>query len=459
MFTGSNSSDTAMEDVDDVERRIVISEKHGNNGSDREEPIILKEEEEAGYQATAPAPVGNAPPDGGLRAWLVVVGAWCTSFCSFGWINSVGVFQDYYEATILKDYSTSTVSWIPSLQIFFMMALGPIIGLIYDKYGPRWLIIGGTFLHVFGLMMTSISHDYYQILLSQGVCSAIGVSAIFQPALNSIATWFTTKRGAAYGILATGSSLGGVIFPIMVSRLIDEVGFGWSMRISAFLILALLIIAIITVKTHNPPKFQPITVKRMVTPFTEFQFFCLSMGLLLFTFGLYTPINYISVEAAEAGMDPNLVLYLIPILNAGSLFGRIFSGYAGDKWGRYNVFIGVCYMAGIFVLGLWIPASTTAARIAFATLFGFFSGAYVALIAALVVQVSPPTEIGFRTGLVFLASSIGGLTTNPISGAILEKPIGWLGPKIFAGVFCIAGTTFVLAARIHKTGWKLRTVF
>ena len=91
------------------------------------------------------------------------------------------MFQDYYEATILKEYSASTVSWIPSLQIFFMMALGPVIGLIYDKYGPRWLIIGGTFLHVFGLMMTSISTEYYQILLSQGVCSAIGVSAIFQP--------------------------------------------------------------------------------------------------------------------------------------------------------------------------------------------------------------------------------------------------------------------------------------
>ncbi|PTB63200.1 MFS general substrate transporter [Trichoderma citrinoviride] len=419
----------------------------------------MTKEEGVGYQAAAPAPVGNGPPNGGLRAWLVVLGAWCTSFCSFGWINSVGVFQDYYEATILKEYSASTVSWIPSLQIFFMMALGPVIGLIYDKYGPRWLIIGGTFLHVFGLMMTSISTEYYQLLLSQGVCSAIGVSAIFQPALNSIATWFTTKRGAAYGLLATGSSLGGVIFPIMVSRLIDEVGFGWSMRISAFLILVLLIVAIITVETHNPPKFQPITLKRMLTPFTEFQFFCLSVGLLLFTFGQYVPIDYISVEAAEAGMDPNLVQYLIPILNAGSLFGRVFSGLAGDKWGRYNIFVSVCYLAGIFILGLWIPAATTGARIAFATLYGFFSGAYVALIAALVVQISHPAEIGFRTGLIFLASSVGGLTANPISGAILEEPIGWVGPKVFAGVFCIVGTTFVLAARIHRTGWKLRVVF
>lgn len=37
---------------------------------------------------SAPAWGSNDAPDGGLTAWLVVLGAWCTSFCSFGWINS-----------------------------------------------------------------------------------------------------------------------------------------------------------------------------------------------------------------------------------------------------------------------------------------------------------------------------------------------------------------------------------
>jgi MFS family permease len=142
-----------------------------------------------------------------------------------------------------------------------------------------------------------------------------------------------------------------------------------------------------------------------------------------------------------------------------SLFGRIFSGFAGDRFGRYNIFITVCYLAGIFVLALWIPADTTGARVAFAAIFGFFSGAYVALIAALVVQISPPSEMGFRMGLSFFVLSFGGLATNPISGAILERPIGWLGPKLFSGIFCLAGTTFVLVARIHQTGWKLKAVF
>lgn len=55
------------------------------------------------------------------------------------------------------------------------------MGKIYDRSGPRYLILVGSVLHVFGLMMASIATEYYQILLSQGVCSAIGVSMIFQP--------------------------------------------------------------------------------------------------------------------------------------------------------------------------------------------------------------------------------------------------------------------------------------
>ena len=91
------------------------------------------------------------------------------------------------------------------------------IGKLYDNYGPRWLLVVGTFLEVFGLMMLSLSTEYYQILLSQGVCTAIGASTIFYPAMSSITTWFFKKRGAAFGIIAAGSSLGGVILPIMAS--------------------------------------------------------------------------------------------------------------------------------------------------------------------------------------------------------------------------------------------------
>ncbi|KAH9209260.1 major facilitator superfamily domain-containing protein [Leptodontidium sp. 2 PMI_412] len=432
------------------------SEKLRVNGEQKQPPLDDKE-----THPNSAGPPTDAP-DGGLAAWLVVFGAWCTSFCSFGWVNSVGVFQEFYQSDYLRTYSASTISWIPSLQIFFMFATGPIVGKIYDRYGPRYLTLVGTFLHVFGLMMASISTEYYQIMLSQGVCSAIGVALIFQPAISAVSGWFSKNRGLAFGILSTGSSIGGVIFPIMVTRLLGSVGYGWTMRICAFMILGLLVIANLTVKSRFPPNPQVVTRKQLIAPFHEPAFILITIGLAIFTFGLFIPINYLVVEAIGTGMDSSLAHYLVAILNAASLFGRLFTGFLADRLGKYNIFIVAAFATSLSTLAIWLPSgnNTNSTHIAFSVLYGFFSGAYVSLIAALVAQISPLKDIGFRVGLVFLANSIGAITTSPIAGAILELDNGgWTGVKVFAGVFCVVGTVFIIAARVYKVGWKITVVF
>ena len=63
----------------------------------------------------------------------------------------------------------------------------------------------GSFLHVFGLMMASVSKEYYQFLLSQAVCSSIGTSTVFYPAFSATVSWFFEKRAMAVGIAAAGS--------------------------------------------------------------------------------------------------------------------------------------------------------------------------------------------------------------------------------------------------------------
>lgn len=279
------------------------------------------------------------------------------------------------------------------------------------------------------------------------------------PAVTCVAGWFNHRRGAAFGILFTGSSIGGVIFPIMLSYLIREVGYGWAMRISAFLMLFLLIIANLTVRAYRPPSPHKITGAQLLRPLTETEFLLLTAGFFCFSYGFFVPINYLPVQALSSGMDPDLARYLLPILNASSLFGRLFSGFVSDKIGRFNIFVVVCYLSGIWILALWLPDTSDPALIAFALLFGFFSGAYVSLITPLVMQISPMAEIGFRTGIVLFVTAIGGLTTNPINGAILDNAGSWVGLRVFSGVFCLAGTTFVLVARIRRTGWKLLVRF
>lgn len=165
-------------------------------------------------------------------------------------------------------------------------------------------------------MMASLSTKYYQILLSQGVCSAMGICAIFQPCMSSLPSWFQRKRGTAYGIVSSGTSLGGVIFPIMVSRLIGTVGYAWSMRISGFLILVLLIIVNLTVKSRVPPHPQQMSRKTLVQPFREVPMILLFIGFFLITFGVFVPIDYIVSQARDEGMSNNLAQYLVALLNA-----------------------------------------------------------------------------------------------------------------------------------------------
>jgi MFS transporter, MCT family, aspergillic acid transporter len=165
-------------------------------------------------------------------------------------------------------------------------------------------------------MMASISTKYYQLLLSQGVCSALGICAIFQPCMSSIPSWFQRKRGAAYGIASSGTSLGGVIFPIMISQLIRRVGYAWSMRISAFLLLFLLTIVNLTVKSRVPSQRQKISRGTILQPFREVPMILLLLGFFFLTFGVFIPINYIIIQAIDDGMSNDLAQYLTALLNA-----------------------------------------------------------------------------------------------------------------------------------------------
>lgn len=66
--------------------------------------------------------VDNSPdpsdfPDGGWKAWSVVLGAWSCLFCSFGWVNSIGLFQTFYQDELFPSYSPSSVAWITSVEV------------------------------------------------------------------------------------------------------------------------------------------------------------------------------------------------------------------------------------------------------------------------------------------------------------------------------------------------------
>lgn len=193
------------------------------------------------------------------------------------------------------------------------------MGVLFDNFGPRWLLLAGSFFHIFGLMMISISKEYYQFFLAQGICSPIGTAALFHCSITSVNTWFRRRRALALGVTFSGSGFGGIIFPIMITRIIPVLDFGWAIRICAFTSLFLLVITNLTVSSRlNHQKKTPLCHPRdFFRPLREMPFVLTSAATFFLYWGLFLPFAFIPTQAQRYGMSAYLASYLIAILNAG----------------------------------------------------------------------------------------------------------------------------------------------
>ncbi|UKZ53021.1 hypothetical protein TrVGV298_006808 [Trichoderma virens] len=408
-------------------------------------------------QDASTGPDFGPPPDGGMEAWLVVLGGFCSVFASFGWINCIGIFQDYYQSHQLNSYSPSTVAWISSLESFMLFFWGPVVGYMTDQFGPRIPVLLGSFLHVFGLMMTSISKEYYQILLSQSICSATGCSFLFYAPIAALGTWFRVHRALAFGIVTAGSSLGGVVLPIMVDRLVVRVGFGWAMRSTAFLFLGLLVIGNLTIKSRLPPPRKKFSMMEFVTPFAERPFLLLTAAAFMIYLGAFLPFTFIIVQAKTEGMSTGLADYLVSIMNAASTFGRILPAHLGDRYGVFNVMILLTVFGGIVTLAIWLPAGSNAPLIVYGALYGFASGCFLSIVPAMVASISDIRKLGTRTGSLYAVASIGVLIGSPIGGAIVNDQAGhFSGTIVFCGVSLLLGSALAIMSRHALVGFGLK---
>ena len=118
----SRPNSPSARDIEEGVKQNIPSDSEETAAEDRTDSFLARGEKETPPAVSGPPKWVNDAPDGGTWAWLCVLGAWCTSFCSFGWLNSIGAFQEYYQTGPLHQYDPSTIAWIPSLQIFFMFA-------------------------------------------------------------------------------------------------------------------------------------------------------------------------------------------------------------------------------------------------------------------------------------------------------------------------------------------------
>jgi MFS family permease len=374
------------------------------------------------------------------------------------------------------------------------------------------MVYTGSIGLVFSIMMISLCHSFWQFLLTQGVLLGISMALATWPMIALVGQYFKRSRAAATGFVVAGSSLGGIVWPIMIDRLLNttSIGFPWTMRIIGFVMIPFLIFSCVAAKSPEPvvqqekdleapetssdtqlvpekdPKPDPNAARKALYMQSSMQLTCLAMFVTYF--GIFAPIFYLPSFATGQGFSTTLAFYTASIMNGASLVGRIIPGFVADKYGKFNCCIVAMISSGVVIL-CWTKVTSVAGLVIWSAAYGFASGVSSVIflsvlqhanvlhrasylfskLALLSSPLLPPSALQSEALLVprrcrkstLLSDSLdladqycSAMANVPISGALAEN-YGYLSLSIFSGITVLAGGVLLIAARlVQNREWR-----
>ncbi|KAL4881736.1 major facilitator superfamily domain-containing protein [Aspergillus karnatakaensis] len=418
-------------------------------------------------EAALPPP---PPKEGGLRAWLLVLSTFFILFNIWGLAFAFGSFQSYYVLDFLPSVNTSAISWVGTIQSWLLIIGGLVSGPLFDLGYYRIMIITGSFLSVFGIMMLSLCHAYYQILLSQGICAGLGFGLLYIPSITLVSRKFARKRALALGVSTAGAPLGGVVYTLMFEQLLPKVGFPWTVRIIGFVMLVLFLAAgailLSPDETDQPAAAQPSAPARPrrlfdIAALKDLPFWNFTVANFFLYLGYMTPFYYIPIFAeTQLGTSRSLGLYILIISQASSIIGRVVTTAVAHYWGAMIPWIFCGVASGVLCIA-WISATSLARFILFAAFYGAISGALVPLPPSVFPHICPdPTALGAWLGMAQSITSFATLIGAPIAGALADlgargsDDLNYMNVQLWCGVLMVSGAVQLLG--LWFLLWKLR---
>jgi MFS family permease len=237
-----------------------------------------------------PGALFQPAPNGGLQAWMQVLMGHLVLINGWGYLSSFGLFQAHYTSTL--DATPSAISWIGSMQIFLVYLVGTFSGRALDAGHFHKVLAIGSLLQIIGVFTTSVSSQYWQLFLAQGVCKGLGDGLVFCPTVSLVATYFSTRRSLAMAITASGGATGGIIFPLIAQQLLPRIGFGWTVRTMAFVILFNTIVILSIARVRLPPRKTGPIVEWSAFREPPYMLFCIGMFFNLWA--VYFAYFYVS---------------------------------------------------------------------------------------------------------------------------------------------------------------------
>ena len=315
----------------------------------------------------------------------------------------------------------------------------PLFSMIAEKYGDRKAIFLGSVLYAVGLILSSyaitpLAHQFLEILIGFGI-AGMGFGVI----LAVIGRTTSEKnRSLALGIATSAGSLGQIIGPPVIEKLLQQMP--WQ---EVFMVLAVIVMASMVllpmIKSKPPTAMQgndlsmsEVLGKALKDP----SFAMIFLGFFSCGFQIAFITAHFPAYIAEmcSAIPQNSVLrsmgiastsslgaFSIAIIGTANLVGTITAGALGARFPKKSllslIYLGRTISAALFIMIPMTPDSV----VIFSIVMGSLWLATVPLTSGLVGHIYGMKFMGTLYGIVFFSHQLGGFLGVWLGGLFYDQ--------------------------------------
>lgn len=376
--------------------------------------------------------------------WLVASVCFVCSLLTFGTVYSFGVLLDPILTDFDRSYGgTSAMFSVQSVVTFGSAAL---LGIVIDRHGVQRLMAVGTALVVGGLLLASRAQTFPMVVAAYGIVSAAGFGTIFVISYATPSRWFTRHRGLATAFATSGTGIGIVVVPPVVSTLLPRIGWrgGYVTLAGSFLVVYSVAwvvledrpgdVGALAKDVERPAESRSLRERvRAVCRIGWSPSFILLFTAVLFAFApAYVMLVHAVEHTSQAGIGRGVGIVAISLMGGMNVVGKFVVGPLADRAGtlRTMALCAMCTGTGGIATPLvgepWTFLGITA-------LLGFGYGGMGALLSPAIAEMFGTLNINALFGLVATSFAITGSVVPYLSGA------GFDVVGTFTPAFLIAG--------------------
>lgn len=363
-------------------------------------------------------------------------------------------------------WDRATISIAVSLNLLLFGLLGPLVGRVTDRHGPKPVMLAGLVAGSVGVLGITVSQTPWQLWLLWGVLGGMGAGASTGVVVATVASrWFTKRRGLVVGILSAAMSAGQLVFlPLVMAMIVFQ---GWRAAVGlvagAVLVIALPLVAVFmkndpkdagqTIEGGTPgtPGAMPVAVAvypATQSPFRTFDFWLLASSYFVCGFTTLGLIGtHLIPHALDHGIPEVATASLLGVMGFMNFVGTTAAGWLSDRFDKRKLLAVIYCLRGLSLVALPFLGDVTTLAI-FAVVYGLDWIATVPPTVGLCADLYGRLRVGSVYGWVLLSHQVGAAAAAYLGG-VSKVALGDYG-FAFMGAGILALLAVVMSLRVTR---------